>query len=70
MVTEFLTKKITFTDVGHITITTPRVNFLAGGETLTCEKISFPLYVAYKITAITIKCDTAITDKLKLRRIK
>jgi len=70
MATETLTEKISFTSIGNITITTPRVNFLAGEGTLTYEKISFPLYVAYKITAITIKCGTAITDKLKLRRIK
>ena len=69
MTTELLTEKISFQE-GMGTITTPRVNFLAGEGTLICEKISFPLYAAYKITAITIKCGTAITDKLKLRRIK
>ena len=70
MTTELLTEKISFTDAGHITITTPRVSFLAGEDEVICEKISFPLYLAYKITAITIKCGTAITDKLKLRRIQ
>ncbi|HUV84166.1 MAG TPA: hypothetical protein VMV86_00570 [Methanosarcinales archaeon] len=70
MAVELLTEKISFTDVGNITITPSRISFLDNDVILTCKKISFPLYVAYKITAITIKCGTAITDKLKLRRIK
>lgn len=55
---------------GAGTVITNRVNFTTGEGTLVCEKISFPLYAAYKVTAITIKCGTAITDKLKLRRIQ
>lgn len=67
---ELLRQTISFV-AGAGTITTPRVNFLAGAPIIpSCEKISFPLYVAYKITAISIKCGTAVIDKLKLRRIQ
>ena len=66
---EYLTEKISFS-TGAGTIATPRVNFATGEGTVTCEKISFPLYAAYKVVAITLKCGTAITDKLKLRRIQ
>ena len=69
MATELLTEKISF-QVGTGTIMPSRISFLDNDVTSTCEKISFPLYLAYKITAISIKCGTAITDKLKLRRIK
>lgn len=69
MATELSTEIISFV-IGQGTLTTSRYNFVTGEGTLICEKLSFPLYVAYKITAITIKCGTAITDKLKLRKIQ
>ena len=69
MATELITEKINFV-AGAGTITASRITFQAGAGTITCEKISFPTYAAYKVTAITIKCGTAITDTLKLRKIQ